>query len=125
MSAIGIGGFFGAFLVSGLSDIVGRRRVTLVAFAGAAIFVWIFWHTGLSPVMLFTMLFLAAFNGFGLLSLLAGPIPTEAAPPELASSAVGICVGAGEIVGGGIVPAIAGFVAQHHGIENVFYVPYS
>jgi hypothetical protein len=54
---------------------------------------------------------------------LTGPVPTEAAPPELASSAVGICSGVGEIFGGGVAPAIAGFVAQHYGIANIFYVP--
>ncbi|MCY1444369.1 hypothetical protein D9M71_608360 [compost metagenome] len=31
-------------------------------------------------------------------------------------------VGIGEIFGGGVAPAIAGYIAQHHGIENTMYL---
>ena len=35
---------------------------------------------------------------------------------------IGIVVGAGEIFGGGIAPAIAGFVAKHYGIQYILYL---
>jgi fucose permease len=53
---------------------------------------------------------------------LTGPIATESAPVGLVSSAIGIVVGAGEIFGGGIAPSIAGFIAQHYGIQNILYL---
>jgi fucose permease len=28
-------------------------------------------------------------------------------------------VGAGEIFGGGVAPSVAGFIAQHYGIQNI------
>jgi fucose permease len=40
----------------------------------------------------------------------------------LVSSAIGIVVGSGEIFGGGIAPSIAGYVAQHYGIQNILYL---
>lgn len=51
--------------------------------------------------------------------LLTGPISTESAPAGLVSSAIGMVVGAGEVFGGGIAPSLAGFVAQHYGIQNI------
>jgi fucose permease len=40
----------------------------------------------------------------------------------LTSTATGLVVGIGEIFGGGVAPAIAGFIAQNHGIENTLYL---
>ena len=37
----------------------------------------------------------------------------------MVSSAIGMVVGAGEVFGGGIAPSLAGFVAQHYGIQNI------
>jgi fucose permease len=37
----------------------------------------------------------------------------------LTSSAIGLVSGTGEIFGGGIGPMLAGYVAQHYGIEKV------
>jgi fucose permease len=39
------------------------------------------------------------------------------------SSSVGVIAGAGEIFGGGVAPVIAGFVAQHYGIAQIFVIP--
>jgi fucose permease len=58
-----------------------------------------------------------SFFALGMLGVLTGPIATEAAPPGLVASAIGITSGAGEIFGGGIAPAVAGFIAQHYGIQ--------
>jgi len=55
----------------------------------------------------------------GVVGLLTGPIATESAPIGLVSSAIGIVVGSGEIFGGGIAPSLAGYVAQHYGIQNI------
>lgn len=121
-SALGFGGFFGQFGVPGLSDLLGRKLVAILGFAGAAISVWIFARTGADPALLFLWLFVVSFFCLGNVALLTGPIATEAAPIGLVASAIGIVVGAGEIFGGGVAPIIAGNIAENYGIENVLYV---
>ncbi|NVZ29141.1 MFS transporter [Pseudomonas gingeri] len=123
LSAMGWGGFLGEFAISGLSDIIGRRLATVIAFIGAAIGTWCFFHAPADSVTLFIWLALTAFFGLGLASILTGPIPTEAVSPQLTSSAIGFVSGAGEFFGGGVAPVIAGFVAQHFGIGQVFWIP--
>jgi MFS family permease len=121
-SALGFGGFFGQFGVPGLSDVFGRRAVAVVGFVGAAASLWLFAHTGANLPALFAGLFVVSFFCLGNVALITGPIATEAAPAGLISSAIGVVVGTGEIFGGGIAPSIAGYVANHYGIENTLYV---
>jgi predicted MFS family arabinose efflux permease len=123
VSAIGFGGFVGQFGLPGLSDIVGRRLASVVGFAGTAVMLCVFRGIGAQPVELFAVLFVAAFFTLGLVSLLSGPVATEAAPAGMVSTSIGIVVGAGEIFGGGIAPALAGFVATHFGIQNILWLP--
>jgi len=42
----------------------------------------------------------------------------------LVASAAGLVSGTGEIFGGGMAPIIAGYVADHHGIQSVFTVSF-
>jgi len=123
LSAIGFGGFVGQFCLPGLSDLVGRRLASIVGFAGTAAMLYVFRELGAQPVALFAVLFVASFFTLGLVSLLSGPVATEAAPVGMVSTAIGIVVGAGEIFGGGIAPALAGFVATRFGIQNILWLP--
>jgi predicted MFS family arabinose efflux permease len=120
-SAIGFGGFLGQFGVPAISDLLGRRTVAVLAFTLAAIFLWFFIHTGLNLPMLFGLLFVASFANFGALALIAGPIAAEAAPLGLISSVAGLVIGAGEIFGGGVAPAIAGGIADGYGLQYTLY----
>ncbi|MGV2293484.1 MFS transporter [Trinickia sp. YCB016] len=123
VSAIGFGGFVGQFGLPGLSDIVGRRVASVVGFAGTAVMLYVFRGLGAQPLELFLVLFVASFFTLGLVSLLSGPVATEAAPAGMVSTSIGVVVGAGEIFGGGVAPAIAGFVATHFGIQNILWLP--
>ncbi|SAK60708.1 major facilitator transporter [Caballeronia glebae] len=123
VSAIGFGGFVGQFALPGLSDLVGRRLASIAGFAGTAIMLYVFRGVGAEPLVLFIVLFVASFFTLGLVSLLSGPVATEAAPVGMVSTAIGIVVGAGEIFGGGVAPALAGFVATHFGIQNILWLP--
>lgn len=120
-SAIGFGGALGQFGLLTVSDFIGRRTTTLLSFIVAALFLWLFIHTGSNLPMLFGLLFVAAMFNFGALAILAGPIPAEAAPVGLIASAAGIVIGAGEIFGGGIAPSVAGSIAQNAGIQYTLY----
>jgi fucose permease len=70
---------------------------------------------------LYATLFLVAVACFGVVAVMAGPVPTEALGAAVASSAIGIVTGAAEIFGGGIAPILSGAVADRFGIQ---YVPY-
>ncbi|WOD20397.1 MFS transporter [Paraburkholderia kirstenboschensis] len=123
VSAIGFGGFLGQFGLPGLSDVVGRRLASIVGFAGTAVMLYIFRGLGPQPMVLFAVLFVASFFTLGLVSLLSGPVATEAAPIGLVSTSIGAVVGVGEIFGGGIAPAMGGYVAAHFGIQNILWLP--
>jgi MFS family permease len=125
MSAIGFGGFVGQFGIPGLSDVFGRKIMAILGFVGAAILLYVFTAIGANPAALFAVLFVITFFCLGLIALLTGPIATESAPAGLVSSAIGIVVGAGEIFGGGVAPVIAGYIAQHYGIQNILYLALS
>lgn len=45
------------------------------------------------------------------------PLSAEAVPAKLMATATGLVIGVGEIFGGGFAPIIAGFVAEHYGIQ--------
>lgn len=121
-SAIGFGGAIGQLGVPTLSDYIGRRTATLLSFLIAAVFLILFIQQDAHSLpMLFGLLFFAAMFNFGALSILAGPIPAEAAPVGLLATVSGIVIGAGEIFGGGIAPSIAGSIAENHGIQYTLY----
>jgi predicted MFS family arabinose efflux permease len=124
MSGLGFGGFAGEWLVCAISDFTGRRSMTLVSFLGAVLSLYVFKNTGAEPLALFFGLFAASFFSFGILGLMTGPVATEGVRPALIASAIGIVSGTGEIVGGGLVPVIAGHVAESRGIQNSFYVSF-
>jgi MFS family permease len=119
MSGLGFGGFIGGIVVPAMSDFIGRRSSSAIGFFLAAVLLYMFTRTGAEPGWLFVYLFGISFFGSGVLSLLTGPVATEAVPAGLTSTAIGIVSGTGEIFGGGIGPVLAGYVAQHHGIDKV------
>lgn len=122
VSAIGFGGFLGQFLVPTLSDWIGRKAAAILGFAGSAIFIMLFMKLDANIPMLFMSMLALSFFSFGLVALLTGPIAAESAPVGLVASSIGLVVGSGEIFGGGIAPVISGIIAQHYGIQNIFYL---
>ncbi|WP_269931759.1 MFS transporter [Aminobacter sp. HY435] len=121
LSAIGFGGMFGTFLMPTLSDRLGRKPVVVIASIGAVGAMWMLMSTGPDAMQLFIWLLVTLFF-FGLIAMTTGPLSVEAVPAKLMSSASGIVIGVGEVFGGGIAPAIAGYVAQHYGIQYVMHL---
>jgi MFS family permease len=123
MSAVGAGAFAGGLTLPGLSDRFGRKPVMLFGVSAAAVSLWGFMHAGAgaSEGWLFALLLSYSMFAFSAFVILIGPMATESVDVALASTAVGIISGVGEIVGGGVAPAFAGYVAKNLGIEKVFY----
>lgn len=122
MSAIGFGGSAGNLVMPGLSDRIGRRPVLVIGvLVGVACLIGLT-RTGAEPVKLFFWVFFTMWSVFANVTLTVGPLTVESVPARLMTTASGIVVGTGEVVGGGVAPAIGGFVAQHFGIANITYV---
>ncbi|MCP1603158.1 MFS transporter [Pseudomonas citronellolis] len=122
MSAIGLGGFIGQLLLPGLSDRLGRKPVVLGSFVATGACIWLLMHTGAEPLTLFALLFLTTFFNFSMICMTVGPLTGESVPLPLVSTATGLVVGVGEVFGGGVAPALAGYIAQHHGIQYTLYL---
>ena len=121
-SAIGFGGFVGQWGLPAVSDHIGRRPAGIIGFFAGAAFLYWFMQIGADTPRLFALLFLSCAFSFGLLSLLTGPVATEAAPVGRISTTAGVIIGAGEIFGGGLALVIAGVVIARFGIVAMLYL---
>jgi predicted MFS family arabinose efflux permease len=120
-SAIGFGGAIGQFAMPTVSDFIGRKLATLLSYILAAVFTYLFTRAGADNLtVLFWLIFFAALFNFSALAILAGPVAAEAAPVGMVASVAGLVIGAGEVFGGGVAPAIAGRIAAASGIQHVF-----
>ncbi|MNT16221.1 Major Facilitator Superfamily protein [compost metagenome] len=108
-----------------LSDRLGRKPVALLSCLATGLALWLMIQTGAEPVKLFLLLFATTFFNFSMICMTVGPLTSESVPPALVSTATGLVVGIGEVFGGGVAPALAGYIAQHHGIENTLYLALS
>lgn len=122
MSAIGFGGFAGQLLLPGLSDKIGRKTVVLLSYVGTFVSLGGMMSVGANPVLLFVLLFFTSFFNNSMICLNVGPLTSEAVSAAYTATATGLVVGAGEMFGGGIAPSLAGYVAQHFGIQFTFYL---
>jgi len=121
-SAVGVGGCIGQFAMPALSDILGRKITTLASYILAAVFLYTFSQTGPeSTTVLWILLFFSSLFNFAALAILAGPVAAEAAPPGMLASMAGFVIFAGEFIGGGISPIIAGGLASEYGLRSAIY----
>ena len=122
-SAVGVGGCIGQFAMPAISDIIGRKLSTLASYALAGLFLFMFTQTGPeNTTMLWFLLFGASLFNFAALAILAGPVAAEAAPPGMLASMAGFVIFAGEFIGGGIAPIIAGGIASGEaGLKGALY----
>lgn len=122
MATMGAGGCIGMVLVPAVSDRLGRKPVMMTALAVALAALWLLPHHGVDPVALGGLLFTAAFMTTGVVAIVVGPLTHDAVPHQIVTTATGIVVGVGEIVGGALAPALAGALAQHAGIAVVPWI---
>ncbi len=120
LSAMGFGGFTGQLVLPGLSDWVGRKTVVLICYAITFAAILIFLKLGPDQIALFIVLFLISFFTNSMICLNVGPLTGEAVPACLTATATGVVVGTGEALGGGFAPSLAGYVAQHFGLQYAF-----
>jgi MFS family permease len=122
LTGLGIGSFAGMLFLPALSDKLGRKPVILISLAIEIVGLLFLTRIGADPIYLFAVLFVVTFMNAGVVAITVGPLTSDSVPRHLASSATGIVVGLGEVVGGAVAPAAAGIVAQNFGIVNIPYI---
>lgn len=121
MGVLGISATIGSFLIAGLSDFVGRRPVMVIMPLVSVILPLgaMYWQGsawGLAAIFFFGW----ALNG--MFPLFMATVPSESVPPHHVATALGLCMGTGEIVGGVLAPSLAGMAADAHGLAAPLWI---
>ena len=113
VGVLGISAAVFAFIVPGLSDKLGRKP-TMIVFTFIGIFYPIaaLYFQG-SSWMLALLVFLG-WSASGTFPLFMATIPSETIPSRYVATTLGLVMGLGELIGGGLVPWLAGRAADHY-----------
>jgi len=111
MGTLGISATIGSFAISGLSDRIGRRPVMIaMPFIGAILPLGAMFFGG-SPWGL-SAIFFVGWGLNGIFPLFMATVPSESVDPRRTATALGFCMGSGEVLGGVLSPWIAGRAAD-------------
>lgn len=110
MGLLGVAGLVSSIIVPALSDKIGRKKVLITfSLVGALYPFAVHYLAGTAihlPAMLLTYFLMGA------IPLAAAVVPSEAVPIHLKAKAIGLITAIGEIVGGVLVPAVAGVLSD-------------
>jgi MFS family permease len=114
VSASGLGGFLGEFIMGSISDAIGRKKALIIsAFLCAAFGILVaMMPVGTSNVVFGAVFFLFGLFGAGMYPMYLGTLPSESVPPEIAGTAIAIPVAIGETLGAALMPTIAGVLSD-------------
>jgi predicted MFS family arabinose efflux permease len=110
MGLLGVSGLVSSVIVPALSDKIGRKPVLLVAISIGILYpfaVYFLNGSGLQmPAMFITYCMM------GTIPIIAAVIPSATVPDHLKAKAIGLVTAIGEIVGGVLIPALAGILSD-------------
>jgi MFS family permease len=110
MGLLGVSGLLSSVIVPGLSDRIGRKKVLLIFMVVGMFYPFaVYFLTG--SVLHLPAMFLTYFM-MGLLPIVAAVLPSESVPDHLKAKALGFITAIAEIVGGVMVPALAGVLSD-------------
>ncbi|MGH9522654.1 MAG: MFS transporter [Terriglobales bacterium] len=115
MGTLGISATVGAFVVSALSDRIGRRPLMIATpFIGVILPLAAMYFQG--SVWVLAGIFFVGWSVTGIFPLFMATVPSESVDPRHTATVLGICMGTGEILGGVLAPFVAGFAADRTGL---------
>lgn len=116
IAGLGLSATVGAFVISALSDRIGRRPLMIAMPIIAVILpLGAMYYPG--SVWVLGAIFVVGWGVTGIFPLFMATIPSESVDPHLRATALGICMGTGEILGGVLAPSIAGYAADRMGLQ--------
>jgi len=111
MGTLGISATIGSFAISGLSDRIGRRPVMIaMPFIGAILPLGAMFFTG--SAWLLAGIFFVGWGLNGIFPLFMATVPSESVDLRRTATALGFCMGSGEVLGGVFAPWISGRMAD-------------
>ncbi|WP_428155924.1 MFS transporter [Brevundimonas sp.] len=121
ISVLGASALVSCVLVPALSDRIGRVP-TMVMFTMMGILAPLaIGFSGLATVPLAIAMFIG-WSASGTLPLFMATIPAESIPRRQLATAMALVMGVGEVVGGAIVPVVAGALATSHGLIVIILI---
>jgi predicted MFS family arabinose efflux permease len=116
IGTLGISATIGAFAISALSDRLGRRPLLIIMPLIAVILpLGALYYEG--SVWGMAAIFFVGWGVNGIFPLFMGTVPSESVSPRHMATALGICMGTGEILGGVLAPSLAGYIADRVGLQ--------
>lgn len=114
VSASGLGGFLGEFIMGAISDFIGRKKALIISALLCAVFGIMVAMTpvGTSAPVFGAFFFMFGLFGAGMYPMYVGTLPAESVPPEIAGMAVAIPTAVGETLGAALMPTIAGILSD-------------
>ena len=121
MGSLGISATVASSAVPWLSDYIGRRGVMIaLPFVAVALPLAALFYSG--PVWSLGAIFVTGWLVTGIFPLFMAAVPSESVEASHVATALGICMGAGELIGGALSPYIAGVFADRIGLEAPLWI---
>jgi len=117
MGLLGVSMLFSSLFLPGISDKIGRKKALYIAVLLGMLYPFAVYYlngSGLHKPTMFLTYFMV-----GAIPLVAAIVPSEAVPDHLKAKAIGLTTAIAEIVGGVLVPGIAGGLSDVIG-ESAF-----
>jgi MFS family permease len=110
MGLLGISGLISSIVVTALSDKYGRKKIVTIFLIIGTLYPFAV-HYLVGSVAQLPAMFITYFL-MGAIPIVAAVIPSEAVPDHLKAKAIGLITGSAEIIGGVLVPALAGVLSD-------------
>lgn len=121
MGTLGISATVGAFLISGLSDRLGRRPLMItMPLIGVILPIGALYYTG--SVWVLAGIFFVGWGVNGIFPLFMATVPSESVDPKHQATVLGLCMGTAEVLGGVLSPSIAGIAADRMGLTAPLWI---
>jgi len=121
MSTLGISATIGSFVISGVSDRIGRKPVMIAAaFLGVILPLGAIYYMG--SVWVLAAIFFFGWALTGIFPLFMATVPSESIDHSRLATAIALVVGIGEVLGGVLSPLLAGWAADRTGLVAALWI---